>query len=249
MYMHYVLAWSYLLQEKYELAESALQEVDEEVDVYQSTPGTLGYIYARQGKLEKAYEQLRVIGQLKDEGNMRYPHYNYALVYAGMKKNEEMFHHLEKSFAEKPVHLMFIQADPFWEEFRADSRYVQLVSQVFKKTYVSRDLVLHSDTRESLRVQLDQLLYIQADDNYSRVVWVEGHTRKEKVLRTTLQHLESQLGGSGMIRCHRSYLVNLDKYELKGDSRGYRLRTAADPLEIPVSRQRSPSIVERMSTS
>jgi len=208
MYINYVLAWSYLLQGKYELAESALQEVDDEVDVYQATRGTLGYIYARQGKLEKAYEQIRIIGQMAEEGNMKYPNYNYALVYAGMKKTEEMFYHLGKSFSEKPVHLMFIQADPFWEEFRDDVRYIQMVSRIFKKTYVSRNLVLQSDTRESLRIQLEQLLYIQAEDNYSRVVWTEGDTRNEKVLRSTLQN-----------------------------------------LEIPVSRQRSKLIVDRLAHS
>jgi TolB-like protein/Tfp pilus assembly protein PilF len=249
MYINYVIAWSYLLQGKYELAESALQDVDDEVDVYQATYGTLGYIYARQGKLDKAYEQLRIIGRMDEAGRIKYPNYNYTLAYAGMKKTDEMFYHLEKSFAEKPVHLMFIQADPFWEEFRSDMRYIRIVNRVFKKTHVSRNLVLQSDTREKLEIPADQLLYIQAEDNYARVVWSEGGSRQEKVLRSTLRHLEHQLTGTAIIRCHRSYLVNLDKYELEGDSRGYKLRTTSGSLKIPVSRKRSKIILDKLGHS
>lgn len=246
MYINYILAWSYLLQGRYAQAESALAEVDEKKDVYQSTQGTLGYLYARQGKLEKAYDQLRLIGRMQEEGSLKFPHYNFVLVYAGLHKRDEMFYHLEKAFKEKPVHLMFIQADPFWEVYRTDSRYIQLVSRVFKNTHVSRELLLQSETSESLKIQADQLLYIRAEDNYSRIVWIDSGSRHEKVMRSTLQHLEKQLSGSAFFRCHRSYLVNLDKYELSGDSRGYRLCSASDPLEIPVSRQRSKTLANRL---
>lgn len=246
MYIQYILAWSYLLQKQYDQAESMLSEVDEEKDVYQSVPGTSGFLFARQGRLEEAYGRITHIGQLVEEQKIRFPHYNLALVYAGLNRSDEMFFHLERAFSEKPVHLMFFQADPFWEEYREDRRYHQLVNRVFNRSTISEKIVLKSDTREELPVWIDQLLFVAAEDNYCRIVWKEGNSRKEKLLRATIGELEKQLSGSGITRCHRSYLVNPSKYHIKGDSRGFRLVSAFDPCQVPVSRSRSREMIRRM---
>ncbi len=247
MYINYIQAWSYLLQGQYERAESALKEVDTHKDVYQSVIGTQGYLDAKLGRAERAYEQIRQIKLLQEKENISFPNYNCALVYAGLNKTDEMFAYLERAFAEKPVHLMFIQADPFWDPYRSDQRYVQMVNRVFKRSPSSGIIVLHSETREKLRLQSDEILYIAAEDNYSRVVWTEGMKKHEKVLRSTLKQMEEQLSGSDMLRCHRSYLVNCSRYTLEGDSRGYKLTSIADPELIPVSRAYSKKIIERLT--
>ena len=246
MYINYIQAWSYLLQGQYDRAESALLEVDRQKDVYQSVLGTQGFLDARQGRLEKAYEKIRQIKLLQEKDGIIFPNYNCALVYAGLNKPEEMFYYLEKAFSEKPVHLMFIQADPFWDPYRNDPRYVQMVKRVFKRSPSSGTIVLHSETREKLRLLSDDILYIAAEDNYSRVVWTKGNVRKEKVLRSTLKHLEKQLSGCDVLRCHRSYLVNCSRYILEGDSRGYKLSSAEDSKLIPVSRAYSKKVIERV---
>ena len=74
----------------------------------------------------------------------------------------------------------------------------------------------------------------------------KGKLVKEKVLRSTLKHLEKQLSGTDMLRCHRSYLVNCSRYRMLGDSRGYKLSTSEDPRTIPVSRAHSRRMLERM---
>ncbi len=246
MYINYILSWSYLLQGQYKRAELALQEVDEEKDAYQSVPGTQGFLDAKQGREGEAYEQIRQIGLMKEQGTIKFPQYNYALVYAGLDKRDEMFYHLEKAFSEKPVHLMFIQADPFWDPYRSDSRFVQIVNRIFKRSPSSGKIILQSETREKLGLQSDDILFISAEDNYSRVVWTEEKKRKEKILRATLKYLEEQLSGTDILRCHRSYLVNCSRYTLQGDSRGYRLTSRADSMPIPVSRAHSKEIRERM---
>jgi len=246
MYINYIQAWSYLLQGQYERAESSLKEVDRQKDVYQSVLGTQGFLDARQGRVEKAYEKICQIKDLQEKGVISFPNYNCALVYAGLKKTDEMLYSLEKAFSEKPVHLMFIQADPFWDPYRNDQKFVKMVQKVFRRSSSSGIVVLQSETSENLRLSPDALLYISADDNYSRVVWTEGNLIKEKVLRSTLKHLEEQLAGTDMLRCHRSYLVNCSRYRLLGDSRGYKLSTAEDPRTIPVSRSYSKKMLERI---
>jgi len=246
MYINYIQAWSYLLQGQYDRAESALKEVDIQKDVYQSVIGTQGFLDAKQGRADRAYEQIRQIKLLEERESIAFPNYNCALVYAGLNKTDEMFAYLERAFAEKPVHLMFIQADPFWDPYRSDHRYVQMVNRVFKRSPSSGTIVLRSATRERLKLSLDNILYVAAEDNYSRVVWTEGSVRREKVLRSTLKQMEEQLAGKDMLRCHRSYLVNCSRYTLEGDSRGYKLITAADPEKLPVSRACSKKIIERL---
>ena len=246
MYIHYILAWSYILQEKYDQAANALRLVDEKKDVYQSLNGTLGYLYTKQGKPDKAYEQIQVINRLKEKGTIRYPDYNLTLVYAGLNKPDEMYYHMEKAFLEKPVHLMFVQADPFWEKFRQDKRYKVLMKKVFQRSAPTELLTLFADTSESLTVRSDQILYISAEDNYSRIIYLDGNNRKEKVLRATLKNLEEQLAGTDIIRCHRSYLFNASRYSLSGDSRGYSLKSSDDLFEIPVARLKSKEIIIRL---
>ncbi|MFK7847587.1 MAG: LytTR family DNA-binding domain-containing protein [Rhodothermales bacterium] len=61
--------------------------------------------------------------------------------------------------------------------------------------------------RESFSVAANDLLFISADRNYILI-----HTRLEEkphLLRSSLKTIEAQLVGSTVIRCHRSYMVNL----------------------------------------
>jgi len=162
-----------------------------------------------------------------------------------LEKQDELLYHLEKAFAEKPVHLMFFQADPFWEKYRKDRRYQDLAGRVFRRSASSRRIRLHTETRETLSLQSEDILYIEAQDNYSRVVWTEGNRKKEKLLRTTIKNLEEQLSGTDILRCHRSYLVNCSRYSIYGDSRGFSMKSAVDSFKVPVSRLRSKEIIDR----
>lgn len=247
MYINYMQAWSYLLQRQYNRAESVLREVDTSKDVYQSVIGTQGFLDAKLGRSEMAFEKIRLIKIRQEEGSMSFPNYNLTLIYAGLNRTDEMFSYLEKAFSEKPAHLMFIQSDPFWDPYRGDGRYIRMINRVFKRSVASGKIILHSETREKLKLQSDELLYIAAEDNYSRVVWTDGGRKKQKVLRGTLRQMEEQLSGMDIFRCHRSYLVNCARYRLEGDSRGYRLYSEADNEVIPVSRAYSKVIIDRMS--
>ena len=44
-----------------------------------------------------------------------------------------MYLHLEKAYAEKPLALMFIRADPFWEPYWEDKRFMDLVELIFNR--------------------------------------------------------------------------------------------------------------------
>lgn len=135
LYFQFMIAWSYLVEDRYEEAESALNQLEADKDGYQLKQGTEGYLHARQGRPDRAYEKIRLIKELGSQGKLKFPNLNQTLVYAGLEQLDKMFLHLERAFQEKPISLMFIEADPFWEKYRSDKRYTDLLSKtIFKET-------------------------------------------------------------------------------------------------------------------
>jgi tetratricopeptide (TPR) repeat protein len=132
LYYQFLIAWSYLLQDQYARAEAELEKVEDARDGYQLKPGTTGFLHARQGRMEQARKKAIQIKELEKEGRIKFPHLNLTILYAGMNQTDEMFHHLEKAFQERPISLMFIQADPFWEKYRSDPRWPDLVRKAFR---------------------------------------------------------------------------------------------------------------------
>jgi|GEM_PF-1119549 len=109
----------------------------------------------------------------------------------------------------------------------------------------SQPWVIHADTQEQLELPKGALLYAEADDNYSRIYWLEGGKVQERLLRLTLKNLEEQLPGETVVRVHRSFLANLALVdELRGNASGYRLFFSSAETEVPVARTRSRDVLE-----
>ncbi|WP_192825202.1 LytTR family DNA-binding domain-containing protein [Rufibacter sp. LB8] len=105
----------------------------------------------------------------------------------------------------------------------------------------AQDLLLTSENeKDALTLPAHNLLFIEADDNYCTVVYLEQGSVHKKLLRTSLSRLESQTSALNIVRCHRSYLVNLDKVEsVSGNAQGYRLHFPHTPGTVPVARASS----------
>ena len=94
-------------------------------------------------------------------------------------------------------------------------------------------------------LDFDQVQYVQADGDYSRV-----HTYDRSYLCTaSLGELEERLPGGRFVRIHRSYLVNLSK--VAGVRRAppdrFRLQLAdAEKTELDVARRQSRQLRERL---
>lgn len=97
---------------------------------------------------------------------------------------------------------------------------------------------------ERLGVKLAQLLYLEAQDNYVAVYHLEEERVRKTLLRTTLKKLETHLSALPLIRCHRSYIVNLQQVEkARGNSRRLQLQLAGGRTLVPVSRSFSESVI------
>lgn len=98
--------------------------------------------------------------------------------------------------------------------------------------------------KDKLLLSPQHLCYIEADDNYVTVVYMERGKLKKELLRSSLSRIEAQITLAHIRRCHRSYLVNLQKvYRVSGNAQGYKLHLwqVEDPL--PVSRGYAKQVV------
>ncbi|HVU59179.1 MAG TPA: LytTR family DNA-binding domain-containing protein [Puia sp.] len=79
-----------------------------------------------------------------------------------------------------------------------------------------------------------QFLYAEAADNYVKIFYTDD----QQLIRSTLRQLEEIFQGNERIfRCHRTYLVNLDKVvHISGNAQGYKLHLEGVSQIIPVSR-------------
>lgn len=112
----------------------------------------------------------------------------------------------------------------------------QLVFQLRAK----RHFIPFEDENGVLRLTINSgdLLYLKASDNYVDIIYRSGEKTKTYVLRNTLKKLEGSLGGLPLLRCHRSYMVNVTSVKiLKRDKGKFVLWLDEDgSITIPVSR-------------
>ena len=85
-----------------------------------------GYIHAIAGEYAEAETTIQ---QLTDQKSKRHvPPYNFALVFAGLKQDENALGSLEQAFAERDVHMTFL-LDHKWNGLRSNPRFAALVDR------------------------------------------------------------------------------------------------------------------------
>lgn len=101
------------------------------------------------------------------------------------------------------------------------------------------DLVHIRDEREQVKfsIRKDFILYLESADNYVTIFYLlEGEVKKELV-RTSMKKLEPLLLPYGLVRCHRSFMVNMENVQrIKKEGRSYQIKMKNCDWIIPVSR-------------
>lgn len=118
----------------------------------------------------------------------------------------------------------------------------QLLHKTTKVSQISTDKITISDDegKEKIELSSEQLLYIAAAENYVEVFYLDNSQLRKKLLRNTLQAVEEMLQPfDNMFRCHRSYLINLNRLlHVDGSAQGYRLQLDEVPVLLPVARSK-----------
>ncbi|MGB0892296.1 MAG: LytR/AlgR family response regulator transcription factor [Flavobacteriaceae bacterium] len=94
------------------------------------------------------------------------------------------------------------------------------------------------DTKESIKINIKELVYITSQSNYACFFIYESNTLKEYVIRITLKKVEELLTNyTEFYRCHKSYIINANYVDnIEGNARGYQLLIPLSKTKIPVSR-------------
>ena len=70
---------------------------------------------------------------------------------------------------------------------------------------------LYRNRAEKLALASGELILVKSAENYVEIQYLAGGTITKKLLRATFKSIEDQLKPfSQMIRCHRSYIINMD---------------------------------------
>ena len=86
-----------------------------------------GYLHAKAGRLKEARE---VLTALEIASSTKYvPASAMALVSAGLNDADAMFAWLERAYAARDTHLIFLTVDPKWDPFREDPRFRDLLAR------------------------------------------------------------------------------------------------------------------------
>lgn len=102
----------------------------------------------------------------------------------------------------------------------------------------------------ALSVRRENLYYIMAADNYVDIVYQNSGKIKHFLLRQSLKNIEEAFAARGLVRCHRSYVVNVHKIKvLRKDDDGLTVDFDNDQLQpISVSKTYSTVVTEIFTT-
>ncbi|MBN1791420.1 MAG: LytTR family transcriptional regulator [Bacteroidales bacterium] len=63
-------------------------------------------------------------------------------------------------------------------------------------------------------IKKEDLLYIESADNYIMIYYLDGEKPAKYIVRNTLKRIEQELPNAGLVRSHRSYMVNIDRVKV-----------------------------------
>jgi hypothetical protein len=111
-------------------------------------------------------------------------------------------------------------------------------------------VLIAENEKDKIEIIAEELLFIESADNYSNIIFYKNNKVNKQLLRGSLKRIESQITFPFIVRCHRSYIVNLKLINhIKGNAQGYRIDFKIDQIDsIPVSRNYSKALFERLES-
>lgn len=111
----------------------------------------------------------------------------------------------------------------------------------------NQEICIKTDTNETLSLMRHDVIFAEAQDNYTMIHYLVEKKQQKKLLRLTLKNLEAQLANKILIRCHKSYLINIMSISsISGNSNGYKLHIKDTDIQVPVSRSKGKEIIEQI---
>ncbi|HPE40905.1 MAG TPA: LytTR family DNA-binding domain-containing protein [Bacteroidales bacterium] len=139
------------------------------------------------------------------------------------------------------------------EKNSAIAKLVEMNRYIDEENYVSlgnekQNLIHFHDEKGTLRlsIKFSKLYYIEAADNYVNIYYENKGKISRFLLRKSLKSIEDSYKEYPLIRCHRSYIINVEKVKvLKKEKDGTYLDFDFGEINvIPVSKTYSQNIID-----
>jgi DNA-binding LytR/AlgR family response regulator len=125
--------------------------------------------------------------------------------------------------------------------YRKRRKQTNLISDKF-------DMINFQDEKGTLRLSIKycNLFYIESSDNYVTLYYESKDKITSFLLRRSMKSIEDQYEEYPLVRCHRSYIVNVNKVKaLRNDKEGIFLDLDNKDLpDIPISKTYSEQIIK-----
>lgn len=91
------------------------------------------------------------------------------------------------------------------------------------------------DEKHNLKfvVEENSMLYIESEENYCNLYYIEGQKVKKFMLRNTMKNIEALCESHGILRCHRSYFVNTQRIKTLRKERDGANHAELDFSDVP----------------
>ena len=102
-----------------------------------------------------------------------------------------------------------------------------------------------------LSIASRNLYFLESDDNYIKVWYMDsGSNLKQYTLRCRLKTVEESFEGSELVRCHRKYIINVEKIGiLRAEREGYVADFDLEGLPvIPISKTYEQAVLARFNS-
>lgn len=116
--------------------------------------------------------------------------------------------------------------------------------------FKSSSLISIRDSRGVLQLSVakENLIYIESADNYICIWYIKNDQLKKQLMRITMKDISEQLANTNIVRCHRSYMVNLDLVKvMRREKENLFLELGVPNVkEIPISRTYGEQVLRRL---
>jgi DNA-binding LytR/AlgR family response regulator len=142
----------------------------------------------------------------------------YAILQAMILKDKRDFTLIFKSTLTTTLLVLLIPYTLTWLYFSwmdKNRKLEKMTGTSLAKTSIPLMLVFNDEKGElrfSLKTQ--DLLYLEAADNYVIIHYADHGKLARYIIRNSLKNMEAGLMDSGVIRCHRSYMVNFERVKI-----------------------------------
>ena len=251
------LIWNYILSKQFDKAQTLIEQ--NEIEIF-LTPATQIILYNSLGLPDETQKWKNKLDKLLNENVIQDFSREASVVYLNLGETEKGITYFEAFFKQKKGVIRAL-THPAWKNFRMSDKFY-----IYKKrlkllnpptlplhlTEIKEDIiVINSFNSENISIPSNRLLYIESQNSYSKIVYINKRNELEdKILRTSLTKIMNDSININLYRCHNSFIVNtMIPYSVSGNRKNLKLQIKDYSVSIPVSRIKASDIYQHLTMS